>query len=295
VTTATAYYDVVEAKALVTLAEQDVANLTRLEAATKNAVDAGGRPMVDLNRVRLDLLKSQQALWEAESTYATNKAKLRAMFGRTDPDPAFDVAGNLDASLVAEPMTLEDAYLTAQQNRPDIASLRWQIAKAEADVKVENRKAFPQVTPMVGYSRQFQQSIGSPDVDSMTVSLTATLPIFDRNQGNREKAKSVVAQNSLNLQAGVVDLRAEIEQSMNELQLAYRTANAVAEKHLKLAAEVRDSITEAYNAGGRPLIDVLDAQRNYRETYRAYINSRANYWRAVYKFSSAIGKQVVQP
>ena len=64
-------------------------NLTRLEAATRKAVDAGGRPVVEFNRVRLDLLKSQQDLREAESALAVAKAKLRAQFGRTDPDPDF--------------------------------------------------------------------------------------------------------------------------------------------------------------------------------------------------------------
>ena len=44
--------------------------------------------------------------------------------------------------------------------------------------------------------------------------------------------------------------------------------------------------------GGRPLIDVLDAQRSYRDTYRLYISSRADYWRALCKYNSVIGKQV---
>ena len=78
--TATAYYDVLEAKSLLDLARQDTENLTRLEAATRKAVDAGGRPVVDLNRVRLDLLKSQQDLREAESALAVAKAKLRAVW-----------------------------------------------------------------------------------------------------------------------------------------------------------------------------------------------------------------------
>ena len=42
--TATAFYDVLEAKSLLDLARQDTENLTRLEAATRRAVDAGGRP-----------------------------------------------------------------------------------------------------------------------------------------------------------------------------------------------------------------------------------------------------------
>src|SRR5262249_52744337 len=56
--TATAYYDVVEAKALLDLARQDLENLRRVEAATEKAANAGGRPLVELNRVRLDVLKS---------------------------------------------------------------------------------------------------------------------------------------------------------------------------------------------------------------------------------------------
>jgi cobalt-zinc-cadmium efflux system outer membrane protein len=63
---------------------------------------------------------------------------------------------------------------------------------------------------------------------------------------------------------------------------------------VKLAAEVRDSIIKAYNLGGCPLIDALDAERSYRDTYRLNISSRADYWRAVYQYHSAIGKQVTQ-
>jgi cobalt-zinc-cadmium efflux system outer membrane protein len=292
---ALAFYDLLEAKELLTLARQDTENLARLEAATRRATQAGGRPVVELNRVRLDLLKSQQALREAEAAIIIAKAKLRALLGRTDFDPSFDIKGDLDAPLAAEPLPPEQAFALAQENRPDIQSLRFKVFKAQADTDVERRKAFPQITPQTGWTHQFQrEAIGQPDADSWNVALTTTLPLFDRNQGNRAKANSVVSQNSLNLQAGLVDLRAEIEQAVQDARTAYANASAVARDQLKLATEVRDSITKAYEVGGRPLIDVLDAQRNYRETYRLYISSRANYWRSFYKFLAAIGVQVGQ-
>jgi cobalt-zinc-cadmium efflux system outer membrane protein len=290
---AVAFYDVLEAKGLVSLARQDTEALRRLEAATAKAVKAGGRPVVDLNRVRLDLLKSEQDLREAETALVTAKAKLRSFMGRTDLDPSFDVSGTLDVPKRAETPSAEEAFGLAQANRPDIQSLRWRISKARADVVVEDRKSYPQITPMAGYTRQFQTEVlGVADADSLTVSVTATLPLFDRNQGGRMKARSVAVQNGLNLEAGLVDLRAEIEQAVQELRTAYENAGAVAEEQLKLAGEVRDSITKAYGVGGRPLIDVLDAERNYRETYRLYVTSRAGYWRSLYKFSAVIGKQV---
>jgi cobalt-zinc-cadmium efflux system outer membrane protein len=290
--TATAFYTVLEAKALVELAREDVANLSRLAAAMRQAVGAGGKPVVDLNRVQLDLLRSQQGLRGAESTLVAARASLRALLGRSDAEPGFDVEGNLDAPLTAEPLPVDEAFAVALENRPDIRSLRLQVSKAQADARVEERKAYPQVTPALTYTHQFQQPIGAPDFDSWDVAVNVTLPLFDRNQGNRAKAESVAVQNSLNLQAGMVDLRAEIEQVVQEFRTAYKNAQAVAQEQLKLATDVRDSITKAHAAGGRPLIDVLDAQRNYRDTYRLYITSRANYWRSLYRFSSAIGKQV---
>jgi cobalt-zinc-cadmium efflux system outer membrane protein len=291
--TAVAFYDLAEAKALLVLAGEDLENLRQVEARTRRLVDAGGRPLVDLNRARLDVLKSEQSYRDAQTAVINATANLRAHLGRRDADPTFDVAGNLDAPLTAEPLPVEEAFTAAEQNRPDIKSLQLQIDKAARDVRSERTKAFPQVTPQVGYTRQFQQkAIGFPDASSWLVSLNVTLPVFDRNQGNIAKARSVLVQNNFNLEGGLVDLRSEIVQVVREFEAARQTATAVATEQLKAAADVRDTITKSYEAGGRTLLEVLDAERNYRDTYRLYINSRANYWRAVYRFSSAIGQQL---
>jgi outer membrane protein, heavy metal efflux system len=291
--TAVGFYDVLEAKASLTLARQDVEDLRKVEAAIRKGVEAGGRTLVDLNRARLETLKSEQTLREAEMTLAVALANLRAKLGRPDPDPTFDVSGNLDVALPVRPLPVEEALPLAEQNRPDIASLRLQIDKAGRDIHNEKTKAYPQVTPQLGYTHQFQQkAIGFPDADSWMMAVSMPLPFFDRNQGNIAKAKSVFAQNSFNLQGGLLDLRAEIVEAVQEFDTAYQTATAVAGEQLKLAAEVRDSINKAYEVGGRTLLDVLDAQRSYRDTYRLYISSRANYWRALYKYNAAIGKQV---
>jgi outer membrane protein, heavy metal efflux system len=293
--TAVAFYDVLEAKGLLDLARQDVENLRRVEEATRRGVQAGGRSAVDLNRVRLDVLKAEQALREAEAALTTARARLRARLGRRDADPAFDVAGDLDAPLTAVPPPVEETLALAEQNRPDILALRLQIDKGSRDVHTERTKAYPLLAPQAGYTRQFQEkAIGFPDANAWSAAVNLTVPLFDRNQGNIAKARSVLAQDALNLESGLVDLRAEIVQAVQEFQTAYRTATAVAGEQLKVAAEVRDAITKAYAVGGRTLLEVLDAQRNYRETYRLYTTSRANYWRALHRLNAAIGKQVLR-
>jgi cobalt-zinc-cadmium efflux system outer membrane protein len=292
--TALAYYDVVEARALLDLARQDVENLAKVESVTRKAVEGGGRPRVELSRVQLDLLKSQQALRDADATLTSARATLRGLLGRAVSDPNFDVAGTLDAPLAAEPPPVEEALAAALQFRPDLHALRWKVAQSQADVETERRKGFPTLTPQLGYTRQYQtKAIGFPDANSWSAAITMPLPFSDRNQGNRLKAQATAVQNQFELQAGEVALRAELESVLAAFRAARANADAIAQQQLKLAGEVRDSINKAYEAGGRPLLDVLDAQRNFRDTYRLYISSRAGYWRALYKFQSAIGRQVM--
>lgn len=293
---AVAFYDVLEAKGLLELARQDVQNFERVEASMRKAVEAGGRPQVDLNRIRLDLLRSRQTFRDAEAVVVGAKARLRALLGRTEADPAFDVQGTLDAPLAAMHLPIDEAYSLAIQNRPDLHALRWKVTQSRANIELERRKAFPEVTPTFGYTRQYQtKAIGFPDASSWSAAITMTLPFFDRNQGNRAKAASVVVRNQFDLQTTEVNLRAEIETVVQELLTAHANAQAVAQEQLRLATEVRDSINKAYEeAKGRTLLDVLDAQRNFRDTYRLYITSRASYWRAFYKFNAAIGEQVLR-
>ena len=119
-----------------------------------------------------------------------------------------------------------------------------------------------------------------------------SLPVFNRNQGGRARAASQVAQYQFEYRAALADLRAEVETADRQLRAARANAEAISGDQLRLAREVLTSVTEAYRAGTRSLLDLLDAQRNFRETYRAYITARAAYWRAVYRFGAAIGQQI---
>jgi cobalt-zinc-cadmium efflux system outer membrane protein len=292
--TTLAFYDVMEAGDLLEVARQDVANLERIEAVTVKAVDNGGRPKVELSRVRLDLLNVRRSLRDAQCAHVSAKARLRALLGGNLSETTFDAAGTLDGPLTAEAMPVDESCAEATQNRPDVLALRRKITKAEADVLVEQRNALPEITTDFGYTRQYQQCIGSPDVSAWGTGLSMTVPLFNRNQGNRAKAASMTSQNHCELRTALIDLRAEIEQAVESLRTAKENAASVAQDELRLAGQVRDSINQAYAVGGRPLVDVLDAQRNYRETYRIYISSRANYWRALSNYNSALGKQATQ-
>jgi cobalt-zinc-cadmium efflux system outer membrane protein len=147
--------------------------------------------------------------------------------------------------------------------------------------------------PEVGYTYQFQEkAVNAPNANAYGLGIVMSVPIFNRNQGERLRAASGVVQSRYELEARRVEARAEIEATLQELLAARANARTLTEDQLRLAADVRDTLQRAYQAGGRSLLEVLDANRKYSETYRATVTTRAAYWRALYRYYSAIGRQV---
>jgi cobalt-zinc-cadmium efflux system outer membrane protein len=288
------FYDVLEAQALLDLARQDRDSLKRVEGITAQRVKLGGVGNVELDRVRVSVLDSQREVRSRETALAAAKSKLRALVGRGEASSPIDANGNLAVPAPAKPLNAEEAVAVAEQNRPDIISLRRQIAKAGSALRVEQTKAAPSIGPTFALSRQFQQSIGFADAPSYDVSLVMSLPLFDRNQGNIAKAESALSQSNLNLRAQVLQLRAEVEQAANTFRAAYVNVTANDPEQLRVARDVRDKIEAAYKAGGRTLLEVLDAQRSYRDTYRTYIMGQSTYWHSLHQLNAAMGKQLLR-
>lgn len=190
---------------------------------------------------------------------------------------------------------MDSARLNTEQYRPDIVATRLKITQSEADVRLEERKALPQITPSAGYTRQFQEkAIGFPDANSWGVGIAVSVPIFDRNQGGISKANSLLVQSRYNLQDQLVQLRNEVAQAAENFKLAQTFVKSDTALRIAAAKSVRDRIEMAYKEGGRNLLEMLDAQRTYRDIARSTTTDQAAYWKALHRLNAAIGKQILK-
>ncbi len=289
-----AFYDVLEMEAMVDLAHENQDNLAEMEQIILNRVAFGGVGTIESDRIKLSIFTAQRELHTRELDLASALNRLRALLG-IDGNTPIKVVGSLEVADPIKPLDSEVAFKLAEENRPDLITLRRQLDKAQADIKLEERKAYPQVTPSIGYSRQFQQqAIGFPDANSWMAGINVTVPLFDRNQGNIAKAKSIKNQTQFNLQGQLVDLRAEIDQAVKTFATSYQYLSYDDPGQLEAAQNVRNKIAEAYELGGKTLIEVLDAQRIYLETYRVHISGRSNYWHSLNQLNAAIGKEIAR-
>lgn len=294
--TTAAYYEVLQAEALLRLARANLESLRQLEEITRKHVQAGKAEAGDLSEARTALLEGRREAREQEKNHAVALARLHALVGHCTAAPSFRVTGVLGVSHVVEPPSLEQALQLALETRPDLESLRQQIARAEADIRVEKTQAYPAVKPTIGYSRQFQQKvIGFPDANSYTFALETDIPLFSRNQGEIRKAQSVLAQKHLDLQARLVTLRAELVEALEELATAAVDVTTIGPEQVMLAERERDQRLEAYKVGAQPLHDTLEAHRDYYAAARHLVTSQADYWKSLHQINAVIGKVVLRP
>ncbi len=289
-----AFYDVLEARSMLDLAREDFASQKRVEGITQQQVRLGGAGSIEVDRIHISVLGGQREVCDRETALVTAKAKLLAALGRRDLSPTFDVKGSLEIPHAATPPETQEAIALAEENRPDIASLRRQIEKAQADIRVQQTNAYPAITPSAGYTEQYQTDNGVPNAPAMSVSIVAAVPLFDRNQGNIHKAQSVATQAALNLQAQLAQLHAEIKQAVAEFESAKDDATSTGPEQFRTARSVRDRTEAGFRAGGKTLLEVIDAENAYRDTHRSYILAQSAYWHTLHRLNAAIGKQVLR-
>jgi outer membrane protein, heavy metal efflux system len=289
----TIYYDILQAKALFELAKEAHGQVRTLESITSQRVTLGSVGTIELDRVRLAVLAAHRELLRTEADVDTAMARLRARLGPALANATLEVRGSLELASTPDAPSLSDALRTAEASRPDVLAARRGVTRADAELALERRNAYPNLAVSVGYSRQFQTSLGVPSINAWGAGLDTTLPIFDRNQGAIAKAQAAQRQSSALREAILLSLRAEVEQALREYKVARDIVTQDVLGTLSAAHDAREKILESYRLGGKTLIEVLDAQNAYREAIRLTIEARAGFWKAKHALNAALGKEVL--
>jgi len=122
------------------------------------------------------------------------------------------------------------------------------------------------------------------------VFFSSALPVFNRNQGEIERARQEQRQIEARIRGLSASIQAEVETSYLQYSNARVTLERIEGTMLIKARDVR-SITEfSYRRGEATLVELLDAQRAYNETIQAYNDARAEFARSLYLIDAVTGK-----
>jgi HAE1 family hydrophobic/amphiphilic exporter-1 len=260
----TAFYDVLVAKELAQIAEEDRAQKQRHLQETERRQAAGTATDYDVLAAQVAAENARPAVIRGQNAVRVARDQLRFLLADNSPGD-LDVTGTLPTTIDPVP-GYEEVLARALQNRPELAEVRDQRGVYGELVKIAAAAGKPRIdfSAAVG-----SRSLGQKALPSMVTGTTwnatviASVPVFD---GHRTKGRVAQAESDL---ARIAQDEAKLRESMT---LEVRTAvNAVKE-----AAEIVSALTgtvkqaerllflaeKGFELGVKMRLEVQDAELN---------------------------------
>lgn len=264
-----AFYDLATAQAVHEVAEEDFSNYQQLLEYNRLRVREGAAPEGDLLRVQVEVARAATSAVTAQVAVIRAQAQLRLYIGgpgvTQSPARTDSLRVNVPRGAVDEKMlTTIDALVSGLgERRPDLLAARARTAEAAAGVSYQRTLALRQIGAVFGNKR-----IGN--VNMMMVGLNFPLPLFDRNQGEvqRATAERVAAEQELAWQ--VLKVNADVEAAHQVALELTRQLSTVEPSFLDRAEESRRVTQTAYEEGAASLVDVIFATRAHGEARLTY-------------------------
>ena len=201
-----AFVDVLLAKEQLALARENLQALNGIVEVNATRVRSGDLADVELVRSRLAALQFQNAVWQAELRLRTARNRLQFLLGRPLLSDSFDAIGALrrDGEVPALP-ALRQAAL---ERRPDRQAVVRDQARSAAELRLQIAQG--KVDYSVGTEYRRQQGLAGTG-NSLGFFFSAPLPVFNRNQGEIERARREQQQIEARLRAASARISNEVE------------------------------------------------------------------------------------
>ena len=182
-----AFYEVFYArKALeITATNQDL--LRKLSRIAEARYEVGKGMQQDVLRSHVEQTKLEHRITVLEQQEDTAQARLNALLGRGPESPLAPLAPVRASEL---PRTLEELYLLARDNDPEVQMEQRLIERGEYALRLAGKQTVPDLS--VGYT--YQNRPGMPEMHGGMISVN--LPIFSRS-----KQREMVAEATLELES----------------------------------------------------------------------------------------------
>jgi outer membrane protein, heavy metal efflux system len=282
----TAYVQVLQAKAFLQNAKENLAYWDRELGIDRTRFAAGDLSQVDLNRLILVRPQFESDFETATVNLRTAKIQLLQLLNDRTPIEQFDVTGAYDYT--DSLMTMDEYRSLASAARPDLreALLSVELARLNHKLAVANGSTDPTFSVDVGRNPPISAYLG--------VSVSIPLRIFDRNQGEKARTQIDIGRNEKLADAAQAQVFSDVDSAYVTLTGALNLLRPYKTEYLDLSAKTRDMIQFSYQNGGASLLDYLDAEKSYRDVRLAYLNLIGSWLTAAAQMNMAVGREVLQ-
>src|ERR1700674_4093073 len=177
-----AFVSALQAKAVLQLAKDNLVYYDHVLEISKTRFDAGDIAQIDLDRLELQRVQYESDLQAAEESLENAKIQLLTLLNDRTRIEQFDVTGPFDFS--DQLMPRDEFRKIAFDARPDFKAAVEAIDKAQTDHKLAIANG--STDPTFGAWYTHNSSNNNPfGINTLGVSVSIPLRIFDRNQGEK--------------------------------------------------------------------------------------------------------------
>ena len=274
------FVDVLLAESTLEFAQQDLDSFQKTVDISKERFRAGDMSEGDFLKIKLQLLQFQSDVSAAKLAKLQSLAALRQLLGfETVPDD-YDVQGTLDYQPVHA--DLNGLKNVAALNRPDLRAAQQSVTAAESQYALQKANGKMDITGTFNYSHTAGVSSGS-------FFYSMPLPIFNRNQGEIERAQYAITQAREQASETTQQVSTDVATAFANLQTNDQIIQLYQGGYVDQAKQSRDISEYAYRKGAASLLDYLDSERTYRANQLAYRQALASYMLAMEQMRQAVG------
>lgn len=279
-----AYWAARGAQERLALLQSTVSTFQRIIDYHAAQLSAGTIAEQDLLRVRLEGERIQIAVHLATIEAAKARTQLLKELGRPS---GFDVV--LTEALDATPATLATPALQdVLARRSEITIAAASIDEARANARLQDISARPDLAVVYGYKRtQLPDALSG--VNTSIAAVKVSIPLFDRNQGNRAAAAADLRRQEQLRAEAETSVTADLQQAIQEYQMR-RTEVTDTLTPMRAHATTISSIAQAaYQQGGVELLRLLDAERSRLDAEAAWVDGMVAFQQSVVNLEAAQG------
>lgn len=258
----------------------------RLAQLSNEAVDisrqlfnTGAADRPDLLESEIEAREMGLALVTARNEEFHNWLGLAVMAGEPGLKPR-PLAGAEE--LTVPELDREAAVENLLKDSPQIRAAREKIERAEAVVKRANRETFPDLFLKAGshYDRELLPETGRPVGWEAFVEAGISIPIFNRNQGNRAAAQAQLSRARAEIRRTELALRGQLSGVFEVYLTSLRSADEYRAEILPRAEQAYRLYLDRFREMGAAYPQVLIAQRTLFQTTERYLRSLEDAQRA---------------
>jgi cobalt-zinc-cadmium efflux system outer membrane protein len=285
-----AFVSTLQAKAVLELAKDNLVYYDHVLEISRTRFDAGDIAQIDLDRLELQRVQYQSDLQAAEESLENAKIQLLTLLNDRTRIDQFDVTGPFD--FIDQLMPRDEFRKIALDTRPDLKAAVEAIDKAQTDHKLAIANG--STDPTFGAWYTHNSSNNNPfGINTLGVSVSIPLRIFDRNQGEKLRTQLDITRNERLRDAAEAAVLSDVDSGYATLESDLILLRPYKAKYLQQSVRVRDTIFFSYQHGGASLLDFLNVQAEYRTVQLAYVNLVGAYLSAASQLNLAVGREVI--